>query len=148
MAQNKRTVEKGGDDNLMICQNCEKEVQIIKTVKSKWLCEECLYELMPPVLVLTILSGEPGLLFNPKTGKFESNVEQMKKLCGFHLFSHKIFMPPHASLEKHKEIFTYRYRGTKRCGRFDTYQSWPTSMQKCDYYNTAACMNRLSARAY
>ena len=130
----------------MICYNCGKDVQIVKVIDKKSFCDMCAYEVRPPVLILTILTEEPGMLFNPKTGKFEQDIKQMKNLCDFHLFSHKTFLPPYVTLEKHKEIFTYRYRGTCRCNKFPEYKGWPSTMQPCKHFPNKAplCMHKAS----
>lgn len=130
----------------MICDSCGKNVNIIRTIDKKGLCDRCSYEVKPPILLLTVLQEEPGMLFNPKIGKFEQDVEKMKNLCGFYLYSHKTFRPPYDTSEKHKQILTFKYRGTYRCHKFPEYKSWPVDMPPCRFFPNKAplCMHRIT----
>lgn len=130
----------------MMCDNCGEDVQVVRVINKKSFCDKCVYEVRPPVLILTILTEEPGMLFNPKTGKFEQDIKQMKNLCNFHLFSQKTFRPPYSAQQKHKEIFTYRYRGACRCNKFPEYKGWPLGMPQCKHFPNKAplCMHKTS----
>ena len=114
---------------MSICSICKLESPRIILSGSERYCEMCWYHKNAPILILT-KTWKHVALFSPKLDRCVFPTNNQLKICGFELFTRKVFFNREANPD-YKEILVYRYSGNLRCLAITGYKTWPTKMTAC-----------------